>query len=714
MKHLPIFPCLSLIFLNSALPGSAGLLAAWEFNSADLSGTSISASGGTAANTTGELIDNATIDSDALLLDGDGDYLEFGDDLTDLRNLGNMTIAFWFKGTLEFTPDSRIIEHEDNFYLWHDGSSFLFTTHGTPGGDTGRAISATAPTLDVWHHVTVTTAGGEPAEIYVNGVLEGTSTGNQGVMPNNTQTFQIGARRSGSSGASSFLTGILDDVAIWDEKLSPDVIAALAGRAGNGYEDRALPTSLDTDCNDDGIPDTWYQLYSLDPCSETIGTEDSDLDTLTNAEEFALGTDPSKKDSDGDGIDDNEETVTDPTKADTDGDDLNDKDERDVHMTDPLVADSDGDRLSDGDEVLIHLTDPNKTDSDEDTFSDSIELNSGSNPNDGESIPVVNPTAGIVAYHSFDDDSLTDGTFADSAGNATPINAVQSNGGPLTATGLFGEAANFLGGANNSDSEFADLSSGATTLGALNEGSISAWVKIPSTGLQTDVLTIFALSDANDGSSETRFFVSNGGSFGTGSLAYAGREDGGALGNVSTGGSGPLLDDEWHHVALSFDNESREASLFIDGVQLSITASGFFADITDADTAGIGRNKDSAGGGGQWFFQGVMDDFAIWDRPLNAAEVDKIYQQGLAGTALLQGGSGLTITAIERDETTGDISITWNSVPGRNYAVQFSTTMQEPWNEIDDLKATSSSETIIDTFANVGRPKGFYRVIELP
>ncbi|YCM44414.1 LamG-like jellyroll fold domain-containing protein [Verrucomicrobiaceae bacterium 227] len=713
MTSFPTFRSLCLFSLTATLPASAGLLAAWEFNPADVSGTSITASGGSASNTTGQLIDNAIIDSGTLLLDGDGDYLQFGDNLTDLRSLDTMTIAFWFQATVDPTPTARIIEHEDNFYLYHDGNTFRYTTHGTPGSG-GAAVAITPPVQNQWQHITLICSSDEPAEIYINGVLEGTSPGNQVAMPNNTQTFQIGARRSSSGGPSAFLTGILDDVAIWDEKLSAGDIASLAGSNASGYLGRAAPTELDTDCNDDGIPDTWYQRYDLDPCSTTIGDEDSDLDTLTNAEEFALNTDPTKKDTDGDGIDDNEEINTDPNKADTDGDGLNDKDERDLYFTDPNKVDSDDDTLSDGDEVLVHTTDPNKADTDEDTFSDSIEINSGTDPKNELEFPTVDTTGGLIVYHSFDADGLNAEIFSDSAGSATPIHATQNNGGPQTTIGLFGEAANFLGGSNNSDSEYADLSSGAATLGALNQGSISTWVKIPSSGLQTDVLTIFALSDADDGSSEARLFVSNGGSFGTGSLAYGGRNDGEALGNVSSGGTGPLLDDEWHHVALSYDDQSGEASLFIDGILLERSSSGFFDEILDANSAAIGRNKDTTAGGGQWFFQGAMDDFAIWDRPLNAAEVDRIYQQGLQGTSLLQGGSNLTITAIERDPSNGHISITWNSIPGRNYALQYSTTLQAQWSDIDDLTAEGATTTIIDTFANSGKPKGFYRIVQLP
>ncbi len=74
----------------------AGLLAAWEFDPGDVFGSSVSATGGTAANTTGTLIDGADASSGVLDLDGSGDYLQFGDDVADLRGLSSITVAAWY------------------------------------------------------------------------------------------------------------------------------------------------------------------------------------------------------------------------------------------------------------------------------------------------------------------------------------------------------------------------------------------------------------------------------------------------------------------------------------------------------------------------------------------------------------------------------------------------------------------------------------------
>ncbi|MEW6982310.1 M4 family metallopeptidase [Colwelliaceae bacterium 6471] len=115
---------------------------------------------------------------------------------------------------------------------------------------------------------------------------------------------------------------------------------------------------IDTD--NDGLPDTWEELYGLDINDPTDATLDNDQDTLTNLQEFGYGTDP--------------------TLIDTDVDGLNDADEINIHGTDPLLPDSDSDGLTDGDELNNHWTDPLLGDSDNDGMNDGFEVMYGFDP----------------------------------------------------------------------------------------------------------------------------------------------------------------------------------------------------------------------------------------------------------------------------------------------------------------------------------------------
>ena len=83
---------------------------------------------------------------------------------------------------------------------------------------------------------------------------------------------------------------------------------------------------------------------------------DSDNDGLTDAEESALGTDPSNPDTDGDGLKDGEEV--------------------NVYSTDPLNPDMDGDGFNDGEEI-----------------------SAGTDPNDSSSMPPNQPPVNVSYIH---------------------------------------------------------------------------------------------------------------------------------------------------------------------------------------------------------------------------------------------------------------------------------------------------------------------------
>ena len=173
------------------------------------------------------------------------------------------------------------------------------------------------------------------------------------------------------------------------------------------------PLVADTDLDgiDDGTEDAdgdgAVDRYESDPndfcdpidTSTSCPGGDTDGDGLTNAEEEALGTDPTSDDTDDDGVDDGTEadSGTDPLDPDTDGDGLCDgpgdggdgedgcaggddgEDQNadgvvDDDETDPNDGDTDDDGLLDGDEVANTETDPLNPDSDGDGIQDGTEI----------------------------------------------------------------------------------------------------------------------------------------------------------------------------------------------------------------------------------------------------------------------------------------------------------------------------------------------------
>jgi hypothetical protein len=131
-------------------------------------------------------------------------------------------------------------------------------------------------------------------------------------------------------------------------------------------------TSL-VDSDGDGIPDNeeqrgWTVTVTLangDKVQRQVTSDpskaDTDGDGLTDDIERQIGTDPRSADTDGDGLSDYEEyniVYSDPTNMDTDGDGITDNLEVEFFKTNALLADSDGDGFTDAQELFEMNRDP--------------------------------------------------------------------------------------------------------------------------------------------------------------------------------------------------------------------------------------------------------------------------------------------------------------------------------------------------------------------
>jgi Bacterial TSP3 repeat len=132
------------------------------------------------------------------------------------------------------------------------------------------------------------------------------------------------------------------------------------------------------DTDGDGLPDIWERNYFPNDLTKLTATGDYDHDGLSDLLEYQRHTDPTKADTDGDGLSDLVETGTGVYVSRTDT------------GSNPTVADSDGDGLSDFVEVNRNPpTNPNKADTDNDGWSDPDEIAWGTDPTNPQDTPVA-------------------------------------------------------------------------------------------------------------------------------------------------------------------------------------------------------------------------------------------------------------------------------------------------------------------------------------
>lgn len=181
------------------------------------------------------------------------------------------------------------------------------------------------------------------------------------------------------------------------------------------------------------------------------------------------------------------------------------------------------------------------------------------------------------------------------------------------------------GGLFNGSSSFVNIPYDATLSSPTSEITISVWVKVNT---WTDYAKIVAKDYRGDGSWASPYTSYDIGLFTAASKFFAF--------NVATGAGSPFYSQSnlalttgiWYHLVGTKDSTSG-LKIYVNGGQKG-TSLGATGNITHANTSvTIGQRSNVAPGD---FFDGDIDEIAIWSRALTAAEVVTLYN----------GGDGLT------------------------------------------------------------------------
>lgn len=169
--------------------------------------------------------------------------------------------------------------------------------------------------------------------------------------------------------------------------------------------------------------------------------------------------------------------------------------------------------------------------------------------------PPVAPEVNVIAHYSFEN---VEGTLVpDSSENAFDGTAF---GSPEFVEGKNGTGMK-LNGENG-----VTIPVGAGTVGT--QFTVSAWIKIEE-GSPARPYRI--LSTGAWGNGTTGFQLGVDTSYGKGCLVYCvGEPEGAGWWQRQTEFSSPLMDGQWHHIAISFDTDAALAVGFLDGVMMDI------------------------------------------------------------------------------------------------------------------------------------------------
>ncbi|HBE95937.1 MAG TPA: hypothetical protein DDW68_02045, partial [Verrucomicrobiales bacterium] len=466
---------------------------------------------------------------------------------------------------------------------------------------------------------------------------------------------------------------------------------AFHNREGGGRSSNLEGVEIDvlTDSDSDGMPDFWEEDNGLLVGTNDAG-DDKDSDDLTNLQEFLSCTDPSNSDTDGDGLRDGVEN-NDDNYVDSD-----------QTGTDPLDPDSDGDGLSDGVEVPgAHVgidnpgTNPNVADTDSDGTGDRVEIVKGSDPTDAGSLA---PSGFPILYYSFEQgagDVIFDQTLNYFDGNVVD-NLVFVSGAPSGPTPGFG--IEFTVASNGYlDVPGLDINSMIRNVGGDANGSytVSCWLK-PGEGTAGDNGFIFGQTSQG---------------------MHHGLRNGGKLHSAHWGAdwnATTVLDqDIWVHATWTYDGSSDTANIYLNGIldggptsQRATNGGGNLM---------IGSHKNDEDKATR--FKGCLDEIVVWNEVLPVATIQALAAGESPIGAPSPNSDYLRVTDLTFDQDSGDISITWNSKAGENYALVYDPDLSgEFLSDVDD-DIVSQGESTTRSFnrlaiGGAGALKIFFKIVK--
>ena len=203
------------------------------------------------------------------------------------------------------------------------------------------------------------------------------------------------------------------------------------------------------------------------------------------------------------------------------------------------------------------------------------------------------------------------------------------------------------------------------TIGSIHTtGSFSAWVKLDAMSANGFIFQLRAESGTND---QIILLWNNAAGVIRGNVKFSGTT------NVVDSGSGLENDGNWHHVVFTWVSGDKTAAnnitrIYIDGSETDNDAIGnFWGDAEFPAELVIGRNSIQSNG----YFNGHMNDYAIFDDVLTSSEVSAIYNSGAPKDE--SSHSGLVAYYTMEAYTDGDTTLVDDSTNNNSITITNST-----------------------------------------
>ncbi|MDZ4405030.1 LamG-like jellyroll fold domain-containing protein [Prosthecobacter sp.] len=234
-------------------------------------------------------------------------------------------------------------------------------------------------------------------------------------------------------------------------------------------------------------------------------------------------------------------------------------------------------------------------DGDEGAFDFAIQGIGTGFPSSGQLIRPGNLSTGLRAWWKMDEAS---GTRMDASGTGNHLASQNNVGSAVEDYWVTGERSADL---ESSSSQYLSITDAAQTgLGMTSTYTFSAWIKMES---------------IND------FMPIAGKTVGTNGYAFLIRSSGDLAVNHGTGVatfSAGLAVGKWQHVVVVYDDPNDKLSCYVDGNLKGVAA---VTTNPPASTDFFGLGKHNADG---IYFDGMMKDVAVWERPLTSVEVKSL------------------------------------------------------------------------------------------